>query len=51
MFVQTRSHLFHDPIDMGAPTPSGHPILGGNNLYFRRFSATKIIPEGVTPYQ
>jgi len=49
MYVQIWSHLFHDPIDMGSPVPSGHLFLGGIGLYFMRPSAAKILPEGATP--
>jgi len=49
MFLSIWSHLFHDPIDMGTPVPSGHLFLGGISLYSLRLSAAKILPEGTTP--
>lgn len=49
MYVQTRSHLFHDPIYMGSPAPSGHPFTGGNNPMFRRYSRRQDYTRGCLP--
>lgn len=46
-----KPHLFHGPVDIGTPDPSGHPVFAGKHLTSGGCFRLNILPDGPSPYQ